>query len=589
MLGKSISLKVIASVVFVLLLGMAALFQIEGHLTKSFFTRSFLQEYSDKTLLLSSQMEGGIKWKKSQSIEDVYKDLRAGDKQSNLSNTLVTDADQVALSVFDAEHYKGVDVKAILAENIESLEAGAYKIEDLPTHLVVLKSVFDVKKQEVIGYVAMAWSKKSSLDALDKIGHTILATFAVITLLIVGALVFSLKSMVINPIRSLQDSMVGLAEGHLDTIVPFTKKEDEIGKMAGSVQVFKDSALEKRRLEFQQQESKAKAEREKQEALDKMAKRFELQVGGLVEGLASAAVQLQSTAESMRAMADTAAQSSQAVSSASEQVSANVGSVASAMEEMSQTSSQIASQAQGAKQRSSDASVNAQQTSTTVKDLDHLIGNIGEFVASIHDIAEQTNLLALNATIEAARAGDAGKGFAVVADEVKKLATETSGKTEEINSRIAEIQNVTHKAVNAMNGILSNIADIDDSVVQVSASIEQQTATNNEIVRSINEASSDAQNVTSTISDVHRSAKETGESADSVLDAAQELAKLSTDLKDAVDSFLEEMRFNASEKEDGIENVQADNESLQNADAAIAEELEKLEEILEQDKTLAAE
>ena len=82
------------------------------------------------------------------------------------------------------------------------------------------------------------------------------------------------------------------------------------------------------------------------------------------------------------------------------------------------------------------------------------------FQALINSIASQTNLPALNATIEAARAGEAGKGFAVVASEVKNLANQTSKATEEIGAQIADMQQVTHHVVDAIETIGGTIAEI---------------------------------------------------------------------------------------------------------------------------------
>jgi methyl-accepting chemotaxis protein len=80
--------------------------------------------------------------------------------------------------------------------------------------------------------------------------------------------------------------------------------------------------------------------------------------------------------------------------------------------------------------------------STAKKSVDELkdnIDNINELLVGITHIAEQTNLLALNASIEAARAGEQGKGFAVVAEEVRKLAEESASTIESINKITSEI------------------------------------------------------------------------------------------------------------------------------------------------------
>ena len=150
------------------------------------------------------------------------------------------------------------------------------------------------------------------------------------------------------------------------------------------------------------------------------------------------------------------------------------------------------------------ASEEARGISRKIVHLTSATDEIERVVELIHRVANQTNLLALNATIEAARAGEAGKGFAVVASEVKNLANQTAIATEEISSKIAEMQSATGQSVEAVGLIGRTIEQINEIATTIASAVEQQGAATREIARNVQEASTGTHDVSANIVEVTR-------------------------------------------------------------------------------------
>ncbi|WP_207462114.1 methyl-accepting chemotaxis protein [Azospirillum sp. SYSU D00513] len=408
-----------------------------------------------------------------------------------------------------------------------------------------------VANRKALGLV-MEERSKQSMDAIQQANDALadfnrLMTTLMLVIGIGGIALAVLVSVLIarsgiaRPITGITDTMSRLAAGDTAVAIPGTERGDEIGGMAKAVEVFKQNAIERARMEAAEAAERLAKERRNTE-IETLVRDFDQNVMGILRTVSSAATELDATAQSMSRTAEMTNGQAASTAAAAEQASANVQTVAAASEELSSSISEISSQVSRSTMIAGTAVTEAEHTNERIKGLVDQAQRIGDVVKLISDIASQTNLLALNATIEAARAGEAGKGFAVVASEVKSLANQTAKATDEIAQQISAMQAATGEAASAISGIGSTILSINEIATSIASAIEEQGAATGEIARNVQEAARSTEVVTNNITDVSRGATQTGSAATQVLGAAGELSRQSEMLKGEVERFLTGIR-----------------------------------------------
>jgi len=394
-----------------------------------------------------------------------------------------------------------------------------------------LGSLIDEKAQQsrVFGEAQIAVAKSARMMLIGGV---------IVALIIAAAMAFLLTNLLGKPLLSMTSAMRRLAGGDTTIVVPAMGRKDEVGQMASAVTAFKDAAIANARLEAEAvaqraaaederarvEAEKARAAEEDRVAITALAEGLQAMAGGdlthrmtaevspkaaqlktdfnaAISQLEQAVAVVVTNVAAIRSGSSEISQASDDLSRRTEQQAASLEETAAALDEITATVNRTADGARQASGVVQQARGDAEKSGVIVRDavqamnaIEQSSAQIGNIIGVIDEIAFQTNLLALNAGVEAARAGDAGRGFAVVASEVRALAQRSAEAAKEIKTLISASGQQVGAGVNlvgqtgeALQRIVSRVAEIDGLVSEISASAQEQATGLQQVNTAVNQ------------------------------------------------------------------------------------------------------
>ena len=162
----------------------------------------------------------------------------------------------------------------------------------------------------------------------------------IVMLALAGAVGFLLSRSITGKILALVGEMKALANGDTNIELSGEERADEIGDMTRAVAVFRDSAIERSRLENESEASNA-ARRDREKRIDALIAEFRDTIASAITQLGQNSTQMKDTVTAISTAADETSAQADIAGSASSDASQNVQAVASAAEELSASISEI--------------------------------------------------------------------------------------------------------------------------------------------------------------------------------------------------------------------------------------------------------
>ncbi|NND90392.1 MAG: HAMP domain-containing protein [Granulosicoccus sp.] len=453
---------------FMLILGMSARMKYLHSLEETEASHDTISQ------LLSAQIAGGLRWRKSGAVADVLASLSHATGGSNLTSASVLGAEgELWLQYLPAQSSE------VAAQTLTDSELGSPQFEEAFSRnghdsddigRSFADGIYRVsvpitmgRNDDRIGTLLIAWDLSATKDAIynELLKLAVAAALTLVPLLLI--LWWMNRRHVVRPLRDITEKMRLLAAGDTDIDIAGQERRDEIGSIVAAVNVFRQDALAA--AELAEQQSAAEKEAREQRALArKAAEDAQAEKLRQLEVERKRAEQDSAQAESLRRRIEHLLEAVSMASRGDFTCAIDVGS----------ESDDLAKIATALKNLFADMNTSFVDINQSANDLSAASGLLSTLSAKITAAADENVLLALSAS---ETTGSVSTSMESVASATEQM----SASIRQIASHASDAASVANKAVElaedtdgSMRQLAESSAGI-GSVIKVITSIAEQT------------------------------------------------------------------------------------------------------------------